>query len=196
MNGRIAVALLFGLIAAAPVYAQQIKVLEAETELTKGQYLTSRSGLFTVVVQHDGNVVKYFTPPGFPARISESNGHFATNTTNGDRLRMQMDGNLALYTSSNTWAWNSGTGGRPYDMGYHLVLDEVGGLYIHDAMHNTIKTLAVIDKGTGSSARFPYRQYDTGSCRESWSPPMTSGATALQWAMAQGTTIGYCNDIH
>jgi len=196
MIKKTALALLLSSISVLPAFAGQ--VLAAETQLAKGEYLSTRSGLFSVVVQADGNVVKYYTPPNYAAKCSgDLNGCWRTGTTNGNHLRMQMDGNLALYTSSNTWAWTSGTGGKPYNMGYKLVLKETGNLVIMDASNNIVKDLSGIDQNTYGTrnlpAYFPFRKYVNGVCQEGLTPPLSAGADAQYWAQNNGGTVGFCN---
>jgi hypothetical protein len=181
--------------AAMPAFAAQ--TLAAETNLVKNQYLSTRSGLYTLVMQSDGNVVLYFNPPGYPTRTGNySIGRgFATGTHNGDHLRMQMDGQLALYTASNTWAWWSDTGGNPYDMSYTLVLRETGALEIWKK-GTYWKTLAQADRapnGYYSVARFPFKTVVNGMCQDGSTPPVGSGMLANIWAGQHNGYIGYCN---
>lgn len=182
--------MLFTAVNLIPVHAAQ--VLTAETQLETGQTLTTRSGLFTLVVQTDGNVVSYFTPPLYPSRPSG----FSTGTSNGHHLRMQIDGNLALYTASNTWAWTSNTGGKPYNMGFKLVLREDGGVYIYDANNYVVKMLLRDDTGSGSSARFPFRKFVSGTCVDGLTAPATSGVQANSWAQLNGGAVGYCGSFY
>lgn len=178
-----------GMTAAVSAHAQAI--LAAETNIEKGAYIASRSGIFTLVVQNDGNAVMYFNTP-----MGTRPAGFSTNTSNGERLRMQMDGNLALYKSNGTWAWNAGTGGRPYNMGYKLVLFETGRLAILDANNNTVKELARVYPGSqngGPITRFPFRKTGIGGCTNEFTPPFQSAYEAVQWATANGGSVGYCN---
>lgn len=174
--------------AIASVHAQAI--LAAETNIEKGTWISTRSGLFSLMVQNDGNAVLYVnTRAGtFPAG-------FSTHTSNGVRLRMQWDGNLALYKSNGTWAWNAGTGGRPGNMGYKLVLFESGRLAILDANNNEVKELARVYPGNrngGPLMQFPFRSLASG-CTNSLTPFFQSGYEAVQWARANGGAVGYCD---
>lgn len=129
-------------------------VLNAETNIEKNAYIATRSGHYTLVTQGDGNAVTYFNG----LNMTRPAG-FQTNTTDGDHLRMQIDGNLALYKSNGTWAWNAGTGNKPYNPGYKLVLYETGRLVILDAANAVVKVLVDIDRGTsegGAVAYFPF----------------------------------------
>lgn len=192
MFGRV-IAGLLAVLTIAPAYAGQ--VLEAEAVLYQNQYLSTRSGLFSVVMQSDGNFVRYFTPPNYPARTGAGWGHFATNTDNGSYIRMQADGNLAMYTSGHSWAWTSNSGGNPIDFSYKLVLREDGALVIMkgNLVH---KTLSPHDAGGGSGAYFPFRKYVNGQCVDSVTTFQTSGYTAVSWAQANGGTIGYCGSSY
>lgn len=65
--------------------------------LTPGQSLDSSNGLFTFVLQGDGNLVLYYR--GRPYWASGTNGHSA------EQLIMQGDGNLVIYfTDRNPWS--------------------------------------------------------------------------------------------
>nr|WP_315214041.1 hypothetical protein [uncultured Duganella sp.] len=188
-NSVIAVAL--SMTAVVSAHAQA--VLAAETNIEKNAYIATRSGHYTLVVQGDGNVVTYFNG----VNMTRPAG-FSTGTDNGDHLRMQMDGNLALYKSNGTWAWNAGTGGKPYNMGYKLVLYETGRLAILDANNSVVKELVRIDTGTregGAVNYYPFRKiaaFPGGGCVDGVTPLMQNGADAAAWASAAGGTIGYC----
>ena len=176
----------------AIVSAHAAQMLAAETQLEKGQYLSSRSGIFSLVVQNDGNVVTYFNTP-----MGTRPGTFQTRTNNGDHLRMQMDGNLALYKSDGTWAWTSKTGGRPYDMTYKLVLTETGRVVVLDRLNNVVYPLQEIDKPSpngGPVVSFPMFRRSGTTCTEGTTPQQfQSGTDAQAWATANAATIGYCN---
>ncbi|MBJ7309586.1 hypothetical protein H7U20_05165, partial [Rugamonas sp. CCM 8940] len=170
-------ALLLGVTVAASAPVGAAQVLMAETQLENGQYLTTRSGLYSVVVQGDGNVVEYFN-----TRMGTRPSQFSTGRGRGNHLRMQMDGNLALYTSGGTWAWTSETGGRPYNMGYKLVLYETGALFIHDANNNVVKILSEADRPNsqgGPVDRFPFRKIVNGACQDMLTPDFQSGMQAV-----------------
>jgi hypothetical protein len=180
--------------AAAPAFAAQ--VLNAQTNLLPGEYLSTRSGLYTLVMQSDGNLVQYFNPPyPYTGGISK----FVVHTQKGHHLSMQMDGNLAIYTSGNTWAWTSGTGGKPYNMGYKLVLFETGRIAILDAGGGIVKELqepVVSPRDGGPVALFPFRTYANGQCVDSLTPPMKGGWDANYWAWHNGGAIGYCGNLY
>jgi hypothetical protein len=195
-----AVAVLLGALSVLPAFAGQ--TLDAETQLEKGQYLSTRSGLYSLVVQTDGNLVKYWIPNGYGAGTAypvAEMGYpykqsFPTNTRNGDHLRMQMDGNLALYTSGNTWAWNSKTGGKPYNMGLVLVLQEDGSVTIRDRNRQwtIVETLSSPHRQVGTNGYFPVRRYVNGQCYDSLML-LNDGVTANRNAGDVGGTVGYCN---
>lgn len=193
MKIKQAVAVLaLGLAAAASVHAQA--VLNAETNIEKGNFIATRSGLYSLIVQNDGNAVMYFN-----GRNATRPSGFSTGTSNGQYLRMQMDGNLALYKSNGTWAWNSQTGGQPYNMNYKLVLYENGKLAIVDA-GNQNRPLHVFQysdaggKDGGAVARFPFRKIVAGlGCVDGLTDWKSDGVQATEWATANGGTVGYCN---
>ena len=174
------------------ISAHAAQVLTAETQLEKGQYLSSRSGIFSLVMQNDGNVVIYFNSPG-----GTRPSNFSTHTSNGHHLRMQMDGNLALYKADGTWAWNSKTGGRPYDMGYKLILTETGRAQVFDRNNSLVFNLQAVDLSPaqgGPVVTFPmFRLAGTGCIQESTPQQFQSGTAAQSWAQSNGYTIGYCN---
>ncbi|WP_348692728.1 hypothetical protein [Duganella fentianensis] len=180
------VVLALGMTAACSVHAQA--VLNAETNIEKNGNIATRSGHYSLVVQGDGNVAIYYNSP--PATVPTG---FQTNTNSGDHLRMQMDGNLALYKSNGTWAWNSGTGGHPYSMGYKLVLFETGRLAILDANNALVKEIAGVDAHANNGGFPVYYPFRKGSpCVDGLTPLMQDGVQATRWATANGGTIGYC----
>lgn len=189
MIGRVIAALL-AFATLAPAHSGQ--VLKAEEILYQNQYLSTKSGLFSLVMQSDGNLVRYFTAPGFPARTGVKVGAFPTMTDNGAYVRMQADGNLAMYKSNHTWAWTSGTGGNPIDLSYQLVLRESGRVEI---WKNGFwwRTLSEHDAGTGSNAQFPFKKYINGVCTDNLTTPLSAGYLADDWTRARGGSVGYCN---
>lgn len=181
-------ALLCGLISVSGVHAQAIMSAGSNYSLTSGNYISTRSGNYHLIMQGDGNVVLYFVTPGGTRTAGFSHGK-------GGHLDMQNDGNLALYTSTGTWAWNSGTGGHPTDPGYKLVIFETGEMQILDAQNRMIKQVADIDRGKGAPAQFPFRRTSGAQCVDGFTPPLLNGAAAIEWALANNGTVGYCNSI-
>lgn len=166
-------------------------VLPAESTIAKNAVLLTRSGHYALIMQHDGNAVIYYIHPAGNVPTG-----WQTNTSNGDHLTMHMDGNLALHKSNNAWSWTSGTGGRPYDMGYKLVLSETGSLQILDANNALVIALADHDShaksGGGHPLQYPFRKLGPGSCVDSLTDLVPDGKQAIAWANAHGGTIGYC----
>jgi hypothetical protein len=179
---------------AAAFSASADQVLMAETQLQKGQFLSTRSGLYSLVMQDDGNVVMYFNTPN-GTRASQ----FSTNTSNGDHLRMQQDGNLALYKSNGTWAWTSGTGGGMTFSGRKLVLYETGRLALFGFDSNqpekVMQEIDLSNQGGGPVAVFPYKIIVNGNCQERGTIQRQSANEAQMWINQNdpGGSIGYCD---
>lgn len=100
--------------------------LRAEQTMGSGDNLITNNGMYSLAMQSDGNLVIYRLANG-SAEPKWSTGRAGTYAY----VRMQQDGNLALYHSDGTWSWTSGTGGRPINQGYKLVLEENGSLDIY-----------------------------------------------------------------
>jgi hypothetical protein len=81
---------------------------------------TSNNGLYTFIMQGDGNLVLYKS--GTPLWSSGTNGVAV------DFCIMQSDGNLVLYGFSNNAVWASGTDGQP---GSFLVVQDDGNVVIY-----------------------------------------------------------------
>jgi hypothetical protein len=118
--------------------------LDPGQTLTGGHFLTS--GSYRLVVQAtDGNVVLYH---GSQALWGTSTGGYP-----GDRLVMQRDGNLVLYSTANKAIWNTdtATGDR-----YTLVLTNngsEGGLEVTRADGNPVWTDMSLFGGQSLTAR-------------------------------------------
>lgn len=115
-----------GLMAATAQATTFGNTLRAEQTMGSGDNLITNNGLFSLAMQSDGNLVIYRLANG-SAQPLWSTGAAGTYSY----VRMQQDGNLALYHKDNTWSWTSGTGGRPINAGYRLVLEENGSLDIY-----------------------------------------------------------------
>lgn len=156
---KILSATIFGLMACASLSASATvftRYMNAGELLQKGDSLVSYNGVYHLVMQDDGNLVLYYfstdTPnaPGMQI-IARS---FDTGTRGkGQYAAVQHDGNLAVYTSSNTWAWQAGTGGKTV-ANYRLVLEDNGRLYLGLAT----------DQGLPSSPALSYRVLGTDRC--------------------------------
>jgi hypothetical protein len=88
---------------------------------TGNDRITSANGVYTLVMQDDGNLVLY-----------RSGGHalWASNTsgTDGKRATMQGDGNFVLYRPNNQPLWASNTSGKP---GCFVVAQNDGNLVVY-----------------------------------------------------------------
>lgn len=133
-------ATLFGLLASASVAsnaAEFVRYMNAGEVLHKGDVLRSPNNLYRLIMQNDGNLVLYF----FPSINAGAYSRWSTGSNpNGSYAAIQFDGNLAVYTSSNTWAWQAGAGGKPANS-YKLVLEDDGHLYL-GAPTGTMPTVA------------------------------------------------------
>ena|SRR5689334_22004122 len=158
--------------------------LIAETNLTAGQNLVSRNGVYSLVMQTDGNLVLYYLSPGsnaVPTGFSSGRG--------GSYARMQMDGNFVVYKSNGTWHWTSQTGGRPYDMSYKLQLTDDGSLFIRDGAGNVIKHVFA---DTNCGGRQPVVYPVCVSCTANNYVIASCGTQALTKASQMGATLGAC----
>ncbi|UOY03879.1 hypothetical protein [Blastococcus sp. PRF04-17] len=91
--------------AAAPTWA-----LAAGATLQPGQFLTSPSGLWRLVMQTDGNLVLFSCGTG---ATNCTNPYWSLGTSGqpGNRLTLQRDGNLVLYSPTGRVAWATMTNG-------------------------------------------------------------------------------------
>jgi Fibronectin type III domain len=92
-------------------------------QLTAGQSLSSANGLFSFVMQPDGNAVVY--GPGRRALW-----HTSTWGRSGNRLVFQPDGNVVVATPSRHPVWHAGTWAHPDD---RLVMQDDGNLVVYAA---------------------------------------------------------------
>jgi hypothetical protein len=85
------------------------------------QMLKSANGLYTLVMQGDGNLVLY---------DNKGKAIWATGTNGSGAVvcDMQQDGNLVLYTNSGVPVWASNTNGAP---GSRLLLQDDRNLVIY-----------------------------------------------------------------
>lgn len=98
--------------------------------LTRGQWLKSNNGQYTLVLQDDGNLVLYGR--------GQALWHSKTHGLAVRELVMQYDGNLVLYGYPNA-LWSSNTYGYP---GSYLVVQDDGNVVIY------IGRLAIWSTGT------------------------------------------------
>jgi hypothetical protein len=97
--------------------------LQAGGILNEGDLLTSQNGVFTAVLQYDGNFVVYdLDDPLWANHLSNAEGP--------NRLVLQDDGNLVAYLSNNRPLWASGSFGGS---GSFLVMQNDGNLVLYNA---------------------------------------------------------------
>jgi hypothetical protein len=162
--------------------------LMADTNLTAGQYLVSRNGIYVLIMQpDDGNLVLYYrafnytVPAGFSTNQAGSNAY----------ARMQSDGNFVVYKSDGNWFWASHTGGRPYDMSYKLELTDYGSLFIRDGAGNVVKQIFADDYYCSSRQQAANYPVCSGGTTNSF-VSATCGLTALHKAAQMNASVGAC----
>lgn len=169
--------------------AQAGNTLAAETNLTAGQVLTN--GIYALIMQGDGNLVVYANAGQRSIWDASSRG--------GSYARMQMDGNFVVYNSNGTWRWTSKTGGKPYNMGYLLTLNNDGSLQI--SIGNGPATV-ITPRDPALPPSFPTcpvaRQYPTcvfpGSFGQFTSFVLACSIAEAKWQAAQiGEAYGACS---
>jgi hypothetical protein len=97
-------------------------MLWPDERLGHGDARQSCDGRFTLIMQHDGNLVLY--------QGSEPLWHAGTHDSGATAAVMQSDGNLVVYDDAGTAMWASGTSG--YDWSAALVQDD-GNLVIYSS---------------------------------------------------------------
>jgi len=102
LAGALLLTCVSSVIAAPPAAASAVYLYPGQT-LTTGKSINNGTGCF-LIVQNDGNVVEYCNGA---AVFSTATAGFG-----GDRLVMQSDGNLVVYTSNNVPKWSTGTNGQ------------------------------------------------------------------------------------
>lgn len=181
----------------ASAAAQAANVLRADTNLNMGERISSKNGLFHLIMQQDGNLVLYFglfdpmAPRGF-----------STNTRKyGWIARMQSDGNFVVYSGDYNGIWQSGTGGNPLDPNYKLTLSEDGTLAIRHSTNDfnggtLIKSLYtdLTPTNGGPAYPFPMHKYVGAGCVDGHTTPLQSGYAARTYAMNAGYSLGRCSD--
>ncbi|NP_001134458.1 mannose-specific lectin isoform X1 [Salmo salar] len=97
--------------------------MSTERILLKGDYLLSNNGQFKAIFQTDGNFVLY----GWGRVV------WASNTVNKDaqRLILQQDGNLVIYTTQDHPIWASHTARCNNRQRGHLTLTDKGTLELY-----------------------------------------------------------------
>jgi hypothetical protein len=194
---KLAISLACFALLTGSVAANAANVLSADTNLNKGERISSKNGLYHLIMQHDGNLVLYFglfdplAPRGF-STDTRKYGWFA---------RMQSDGNFVVYSGDNNGIWQSGTGGRPLDPNYRLTLSEDGTLAIRHHVTDPnfatlIKTLYtdLTPSNGGPAYPFPMHKYVGSSCVNSHTSPLQSGYAARTYAWNAGYALGRCED--
>jgi len=89
-----------------PAGGEGCGTLTADQALYVDESVTSCNGLYTLVMQGDGNVVLY------DHGTSNALWHSQTHGTTGSALVMQGDGNFVLYDAAGAPLWHTGTHGR------------------------------------------------------------------------------------
>lgn len=101
--------------------------LTAGSQLTAGQSITSPSGLVTLIMQTDGNLVVY----GAGGVL----WHAGTTGNAGARFVLQQDGNAVVYAANNTALWSSGTATKG---GQSLTIQDDGNLVLRNGTGATV----------------------------------------------------------
>jgi hypothetical protein len=111
-----------GLVTASPAVAAPSNTLGAGATLNAGDTLFSAAGTNWAAMQADGN----FTLNGPRGPLWQT----GTGGTGANRIVMQTDGNLVIYTAQGVPVWQSGTSGNE---GASLQLTDLGQLRILSA---------------------------------------------------------------
>jgi hypothetical protein len=109
----------------APVGADVVPVIGGTSlfngqSLTAGERMTSPNGQYSLNMQSDGNLVEYVAGRALWATGTEGNV--------GDHVAMQTDGNLVVYSLTNTALWSSRSGG--HSGAFDLTLLDNAGLVV------------------------------------------------------------------
>jgi len=99
--------------------------LRVNQSLMRGQALYSTNGMYMLEFQRDGNVVL--------TRLRDRRVLWDTGTANSpaERLTMQGDGNVVLYTRFNRPIWNTGITGPNMRHGQVFILQDDGNLVVY-----------------------------------------------------------------
>ncbi len=111
-------------VGGAAIAGPGANLLSPGESLRPGQYIASQNKVYFFRVQADGNVVIYERRGNteYPIWSTRTNGQAV------DRLEMQFDGNLVLYTPGGRPIWSSGTVGRANSF---LVMQNDGNAVIY-----------------------------------------------------------------
>jgi len=105
---------------------------KGDQHIRRHQALRSTNGVYSLLVQDDGNMCIYKNGDTFVWGTM-------TNGKDGAILKMQADGNLALYDSKNGHVWSTDTyRGGPAKMGNRLVLQDDGQLVLFNSANAAI----------------------------------------------------------
>jgi len=99
--------LLFTLGAAPPPPPGQDTLLRGQS-LQVNQFLRSQNGLYTLIMQGDGNLVEY-------NQFGQPLWHSSTHGTGAVVAVLQFDGNFVIYTAAGVPVWHTGTWGTAAD---------------------------------------------------------------------------------
>jgi hypothetical protein len=105
--------------------------------LRHGQQLRSNNGRYTLVMQHDGNLVLY--EPGGNA-VLDTGTWSLTPPRKPVRAEMQHDGNFVLYDVQSRSQWHSGTCDNP---GSRIVLQDGRNLVPRNLMPRSKKSFRI-----------------------------------------------------
>jgi surface antigen len=105
-----------------PLWSRQPQtgVLLMGQTLLPGERLVSPNGLYSLQMQAGGSLAEYTAGRGLWASGTEGLG---------DRVVMQADGNLVIYSPTNQAVWSSRTGGRSGE--FSLTLDDYGDVILN-----------------------------------------------------------------
>lgn len=174
-------------------------IMQVNVALTSGQSITSRNGLYKLIMQSgDGNLVLYAVGGGLTIPVGFSSGQ------GGSYAIQQYDGNFVVYKSNNTWHWTTQTGGKPAGL-YIMVLGDDGSLTVRGPDSTaevrkffTDSTVMYRDHWYSTDkyrpeVPYPTRKYVSGGCVNS-SVFARTGVFATQFAASRGETLGKCGD--
>jgi hypothetical protein len=117
-------------------------ILNQGSSITTGQYIISPSGVYSLQLQTDGNLVVY----GCANTALWSTASFGETSTR--TLKMQTDGNLVLYQGTRViWASNTYLRGTAP---YYLKMQDDGNLVIYDGKGTATWDTATYNQGTCS----------------------------------------------
>lgn len=117
---------------AVPPAPTKRDTLTSGQQLVAGEQLTSADSRFRAVLQGDGNFVLYDTVvTSLVGGVVTDRVIWSSGTSgSGNRLAMQSDGNVVIYSAQGRALWSTGTGGNP---GARLVLQNDANLVVYSS---------------------------------------------------------------